>query len=118
MGPIGWIGYIPMFHRVPVDVIHVRTEVGIIADKMFPVPALPYASFAMAATSRCVSQRFGEMSFDQSQSFREIMIILRQTPDCVKVVGEKHPSDCLEGIFSTDFFKALMQETKFVQQQS
>ena len=100
------------------DVIHVRTEVRIIADKMFPVPALPYATFAMAAPSRCVFQRLGEMDFDQSQSFREIMIILRQTPDCVKVVGEKHPRDCLERKFSVHFFDALMQETNFVQQQS
>ncbi len=95
-----------------------RTEVGIIADKMFPVSALPYGTFAMAATSRCVFQRFGEMGFDQSQSFREIMIILWQTPDCVKVVGEKRPRDRVERILSAHFFNALVQETNFVQQQS
>ena len=100
------------------DVIHVCAEVGIIADKMFPVSALPYGTFAMAATGRCVSQRFGEMGFDQSQPFREIMIILRQAPDCVKVVGEKHPRDRLERIRSAHFFNALVQETDFVQQQS
>ena len=78
MGPIGWIGYIPMFHRVPVDVIHVRPEVGIIADKMFPEAVLLDSSLA---NSTC------ESVFDQSPAGREIVFAFGKRPDGVNVVG-------------------------------
>jgi hypothetical protein len=41
MGPTGYLPYPSVFHRVPVDVIGVSTEVDIVPDEMLPKAALP-----------------------------------------------------------------------------
>ncbi len=41
MGPIGYGSHPSVFYRVPMDVIDVAIEVGLITDQMFLKTALP-----------------------------------------------------------------------------
>jgi len=35
-----------MFHRIEPTIFHMGAEIGLVADVMFPKPALPYPTFA------------------------------------------------------------------------
>jgi len=48
MGPIVHLGDVAVFHRIEMDVVDMRLEVGVIADGMFPIPALPDIPLALA----------------------------------------------------------------------
>jgi hypothetical protein len=41
MRTIGYVSHPSVFYRVPVDIIHVTVEVGLITDEVFPKTALP-----------------------------------------------------------------------------
>ncbi len=83
-----------MFHRVPVDVIHVRGEVVFIADGMFPIARLPDLAFAFATVGFQVwRQTSGEASFQKSQSVYEIEVVLGQGPEHMHMIGQNADSD-------------------------
>jgi hypothetical protein len=87
MRPIAGARHQPMSHRVEVNVIDMAREVGIVADRMFPETALPYAFFAFvkfASTPvRIGRQTAGEIVFDQAPATGEIGIVLWQSPNGV-----------------------------------
>lgn len=52
MRPINGARRMAVFHRVVMDVIDVRPEIGVVADKVFPEPRLPGTALAHAEASR------------------------------------------------------------------
>jgi len=44
MRPISHACHIPVPHGVEVNIIDMAGEIDLIADRMFPIPALPYAT--------------------------------------------------------------------------
>ena len=48
MRPIGGFGYVSVFDRIVMDVIHVAAVIVFVANPMLPEPALPDAAFAFA----------------------------------------------------------------------
>ena len=65
----------PVFHRIPVQVIDMRGEIGIVADLMLPESALPEADFAgvelASRQARSIDEMcagFGGRTFDERPS--------------------------------------------------
>lgn len=74
----------PMAYRVEMNVIHVRGVIAIIADRMFPKPALPDAAFTPGHTA-CGTEFAGcyvpgEVGFDGVPAAGVIGIVLGQGP--------------------------------------
>ncbi len=46
--PIGYALHMAMLARVVVDVIDMTVEIGLVADAMFPITALPNTAFVFA----------------------------------------------------------------------
>lgn len=59
MRPIGGSGDISVFNGIVMDVIDVAAKIVIVAESMFPKPALPYAAFTLAAAAGVDGFAFG-----------------------------------------------------------
>jgi len=96
MGPIRHAGNVPVFDRVVMDVIAVDVEIPLIAQGMFPEPALPDAPFAFLLPSirqafpRCDSS--SKRCLDQPPSRGVVRIVRRQGPQAMKMIGEDNDS--------------------------
>lgn len=92
VGPILGSRHVPVLHRIPVDVVHVSSEVGVIAYQVLPVPSLSDTAFAFVDTPGASMlpkrQVAREPSLDESPAEREIGIFRWQGPDGVEVVGK------------------------------
>ena len=43
MRPLGNFGYISMLHGIEVDIVHMALQIGVVADGVLPIAALPNA---------------------------------------------------------------------------
>ena len=85
----------PMFHRIDVHIVHVSGKISVIADHVFPIPALPDP--ALPASSVAGGTRFGkrkssgEGALDQSPARGVIAVSGREFDHAVQVVWQYHP---------------------------
>ena len=52
MRPMAHLRHVPMLHRVPMDVIDMSVEVGLITDEMFPESMLPQGALVPFSAAR------------------------------------------------------------------
>ena len=90
----------PVLDRVEMDVIHVRTEITLVAHNVLPEAALPYA--ALAAYPAAFRKRFagvdrsGKAHFDRLPAFREIAVVLRKGKQAMHMVRQHNPGVDME----------------------
>ena len=97
--PIYYSFHITMFYRIPMKIIQVALKIQIIPNKMVPEPSLPYVAFAALGRRfvdwSVISSQIAALAADGSLNDRptgtEIIIIFRQRPDSMKVIGQQHP---------------------------
>ncbi len=91
-----------MPHRVEMDVVDMGGEIVFVADGAFPVAALPNAALRFCRAARW--DRFGagqaarKGGFDQAPAGGKIGIAIRQSPDCVEMVGQDNDRLDREGM--------------------
>ena len=91
---------VPMLHRVPMDVIDMPVEVGLITDEMFPESMLPQGALVPFSAARIHPFRSIESGLatlrdhplDDTPTVGEILISGRQCPEGMHVVRQQHPS--------------------------
>ena len=96
MGPVRHAGDVSVFDRVVMDVIAVDVEIPLIANRVFPEPALPDAPFAFLLPSSRQSfprrEGSGKRCLDQPPSRGIVRIVRRQRPQAMKMIGENDDS--------------------------
>ena len=98
--PMPHLRHVPMLHRVPMDVIDMPIEVGLITDEMFPESMLPQGALVPFSAARIHPFRSIESGLatlrdhplDDTPTVGEILISGRQCPDGMHVVRQQHPS--------------------------
>lgn len=103
-----------MLDRVEVDIIHVRREILVVADRVLPEAPLPDAAF-LAAQARlgaplASGQTSGEDRLDQPPACREIGVGCRQGPNAMEMLGEHYPRVDRERVASADDTNRVSQE--------
>ena len=94
-----------MLHRIPVDVIEAPLEIIFISDCVLPGTVLPDAALAVvrpilrapsfaAARSEIIS---GEAFLDLPPAERVIVIVGRELPDGVQMIGQEDDGGNTEG---------------------
>jgi len=91
-----------MLHRIEVDVVDVAGQVGLIADGVFPVAALPNPLFPprdlTGAAMRIGSDPARKSALDQVPAQRKVRVALRQRPYGVEVIRQYADRNRLERI--------------------
>ena len=83
-----------MFHRVPMNVIHVGCKVVFVADGMLPIAGLPDTAFAFATVGFQVWwQTPREARFRKPKPVHKVKIILRQGPEHMHMIGQNADGD-------------------------
>lgn len=83
-----------MFHRVPMDVIHVGGEIVFVPDGMFPITCLPDTAFALATVGFEVwRQAPGKAGFEKAKPVHKIKVILGQRPEHMDVIRQNADGD-------------------------
>ena len=85
-----------MFYRIPMQIIQMALKIQIIPNKMVPESSLPDAAFAALGRRfvdrSVISSQKAALAADGSLYNRptgtEIIIILRQRPNGMKVIGQ------------------------------
>ena len=98
--PMVHLRHVPMLHRVPMDVIDMPVEVGLITDEMFPESMLPQGALVPFSSARIHPFRSIEPGLatlrdhplDDTPTVGEILISGRQCPESMHVVGQQHPT--------------------------
>lgn len=76
------------------NIINVPGEIVFVTNQMFPVTALPDTPFTFSRTAPASHTAPGksacEPGLDQHPARREIIVIRRQGPKCMKMFGEDH----------------------------
>jgi hypothetical protein len=115
MRPLRWARDVPVLDGVVMDIIHVAAKIFLVAKGVFPIAALPYSAFALAAPAGVDALAFrqpsAESGFDQHPSHRVIDVSGRQRPYGVHMVGQHHHGVDMERV-------ALFYDTKGVTQAS
>jgi hypothetical protein len=86
---------------IEMDVIDVPFQIALIADGVFPEPALPERVFAVLAPSdwgTCLHDRRREPAFDQVPPVRIVRIVGRKRHDDVQVLWQHHDRFDREGM--------------------
>src|SRR5258708_22756142 len=100
MRPVGDPRDQAMFHRIVMNVIHVRHKVVLVADGMCTKSSLPECKLAVCMTAdadACSEQAGAEMSFDSAPAPREIVISFRQGQDRVEMLRKNYDPIDREG---------------------
>ena len=100
IGPVRHAGDVPVFDRVVMEVVAVAFEIPLIANRLFPEPALPDAPAPIAVAGirqgLLVAARrqpgWGEVLFDRAPAFGIVGIIRRQGPDGMNMVAPRFHS--------------------------
>lgn len=75
-----------MFHRIVVDIIHVRAPIPFIANGVFPEAPLPDRT--LSTTIGLGGDTAGKGLFYFTPAAGIVLVGIRQTPDTVKMVGQ------------------------------
>ena len=91
MRPIAHARDEAMLERIDMAVFDMARIIGFVADQMLPEPALPDAAFvagdANGAEPLPLRQRPCEPALDQPPASGEIVIVRRQLPDRMQMIG-------------------------------
>jgi hypothetical protein len=121
MGPIGYAGDVSMFHRIKMNVVGVAFQVGVIANSVLPVTALPDALFTLDRfAGRSRGRRIkaaGEATFDQAPASREVCVPIRQRPERMKVIWQYADCNRLKWAAVSNQSIASSQAFDFIHQQ-
>src|SRR5690242_16448828 len=102
MRPFANPRYMPMLHRVEMNVVDMKLEVGIITNGVLPVTTLPNPSFApgnlAAAALHLPGEPAREAALNQAPSQRKIGVAPRQGPEGMYVVRQYADGDRPERI--------------------
>ena len=82
-----------MIERIDMDVIDVMSEVAFIADRMFPITALPHIVFTAKITNSrhsLADQCAGKPRLDRLPARGEIRVIQRQGPHRMQMIRQDH----------------------------
>ena len=117
VGPIFNAPHQAMFHRIEMQVIHVPPEIAFVTDHMLPVPALPEGGFVSLPpavvqpfwTQQYSAAPLGNETFDHHLPFGDIGIPVRQGPDTMQMVRQKHPASNGERVKSSHFVYGFAQ---------
>jgi hypothetical protein len=94
--PIADAGDQAVLDRIDIAIRDVAAEILIVADQVFPKPALPDASFAARNAHRAsrlgVGDGFRKDDFDQPPAQRKIGVDGRQRPNRMDMIGQHHHS--------------------------
>ncbi len=94
MAPLHGAGDQPMFDGVVMHVIDVSAEIVLVTEGMFPISALPYSAFILAAPTGVDAFTFGhspgKSSLNQHPSGWIVRVVRRQGPYGVHVVRQYH----------------------------
>jgi len=100
-----------MSYRIGVDIIDVRSVVGLIADDVLPEPALPNSLLAFGATAGAQfwllmlpHERFCESFFDQPPALGEIRVAVWECPNSMDMIWQNDKSINLERVSFLDAF--------------
>src|SRR5437867_2483499 len=81
-----------VLERIDVTILDVTCIIGLVADQVLPKSALPDAALvardANGAELFLLRKRSRETGLDQPPTRREIMIVRRQLPDRMQMVGQ------------------------------
>jgi glutathione S-transferase len=92
MRPIAGAANESMLHGIEMNIIDVSLKVGIVPDRVLPIPPLPQAALALPDLARRVRDIDGQSSrkaaLDQAPAQRKIGVIWRKLPDRVNMVRQ------------------------------
>jgi hypothetical protein len=84
-----------VFDGIEMNIVHVRSEILVVADAVLPEAPLPDAALpvtlARVRTALAHRQAAGEDRLDYPPSRREVVVAGRQRPHAVKMIGEHDP---------------------------
>ncbi len=94
MRPIRHALNVAVFYRVPVNIVHVRGEIRLVANQVFPKPLLPKRALPfLGSTTRqqgFIVQAFAALlsddGFNDAPAGGKIGIALGQGPDAMQVI--------------------------------
>jgi hypothetical protein len=122
MGPIGHAGDVSVFHGIEMNVVGVALQIGVIANGVLPIAALPYALFTLdRLAGRSRGRRIktaGKAAFDQAPAGREVCVSGRQRPECMKVTGQYADCDRFKRAAFSNQSIALSEALNFTDQQT
>lgn len=91
-----------MPERIDMNVIHMRTKIGVIANQVFPVAALSYAPLTARHSNprALLGKRYGlgKGDLDQPPTRRKVGIIGWKLDDAMKMLRQYHPAMDDEGM--------------------
>ena len=97
MRPVARSAYETVPDRIEMDVLHVRAEIPIVPDQVFPVAALPDRLLTPCAATRIAAGqaviervRPGERLLDLPPASSIVEIVVRKRPQRMHVVGQDH----------------------------
>ena len=80
-----------MLDGIEMDVVDVAPEIGVIADRMFPIPTLPNPFFSLGDLAGAAfdvgSQAARKSALDESLAQRKVCIARREGPDGTEMSG-------------------------------
>jgi hypothetical protein len=86
---------VAVFDGIEVHVIHMRSEVGVVADAMLPKAPLPDPTFPVTLAGVRPTLVRGQTSrkdrLDQAPARRKVVVAGGQRPDTMQMIGEDHP---------------------------
>jgi hypothetical protein len=91
VGPVRNSLNMSMLYGIEVDVVDMAREISVIADRVLPIATLPDAFFSLrrlALRARDGLKPPGKTAFYQAPSNGKIRIMLRQSPECVEMIGQ------------------------------
>jgi hypothetical protein len=110
-----------VLHRVEMNVIHMRREVPVVADRVLPVSPLPDTAFAPARHDRrsrlADAYGFRKPFLDRAPTAGEIGIALRQGPQAVHMIGKHDPGVDVEWRAGADLPNHIPQRVDLCDQQ-
>lgn len=97
-GPVLGTADVPVFHRIPVDVVKVAFEVVFVPDRVLPELWLPDPppDIVLSAlrdgdlSSAAFKPALGELSLDPLPAAGIVRVTFRHAPDCVEVLRQQH----------------------------
>jgi hypothetical protein len=118
MRPILHTLYMPMLHRVVMNVIKMGGKIAFITNHVFPKSPLPDTTFTRALTAwrQAFANRnpTDEGSFDQAPARGKIGIIWRQSPHAMQVIGQHDNRINPERSFLVNLAKGLAQQVNVI----
>src|SRR3990172_9908158 len=105
-----------MLYRIVMHVLDMADKIQVIYDLMFPETSLPDCLLPLVLVADCsVALEFlpavsAEIAFDLTPSCREIVVILRQCPNAVQMIGQQNKSVKGKWMTKNDIFKRFTQQ--------